>query len=302
MRRSTPSVLLIVGTTFTWGTPPREHYMYIGVYEPNSPGSYNQIDDFARPAGFSPRIVSYYSDFSTPFNAVFAAQAQAWGATVLVQWQPRSTTNAAIASGADDAYLQQFAQDVFSDDRQMIISYGQEMNGNWYPWGFGTDTAGDYIAAWRHIWGIFQQEGVHNVTWLWGPNIQYSGGPPLSQWYPGDAYVDWVGLDGYFGHATDTFTSLFGPSITELRTFTNKPLLIAEAGVTGPAGAEQISGLFAGASLAGAVGIVYFDEAQTGDAMHQDWRLEDNAANMAAFRAAVDTYAVRPLRYPASPS
>jgi len=270
--------------------------MLIGVYQPNSPGSYSQIDDFARLAGFSPRIVSYYSDFATPFNRVFAAQAQAKGATVLVQWQPRGTTNTAVAAGNDDPYIRQFALDVLSDDRQVIISYGQEMNGNWYPWGFGTDTPADYIAAWRHVWGIFQAEGVHNVTWLWDPNIQYAGGSPLSQWYPGDSYVDWAGLDGYFGYATDTFTTLFGPSISELRTFTSKPLLIAESGVTGASGAAQLSGLFAGADLAGAIGLVYFDEAQTGDAMHQDWRLEDNAANLAAFRAAVQVYAVRPLR------
>lgn len=274
--------------------------MLLGVYQPNSAGSYNQIDDFARLTGFSPRIVSYYSDFGVPFNQVFAEEAQARGATVLVQWQPRSATNAQIASGAEDAYIQQFAQDVSSDDRQVIISYGQEMNGNWYPWGFGTSNPADYIAAYQHVHDIFTAQGVHNVTWLWGPNIQYGGGPKLSTWYPGDAYVDWVGLDGYFGYPTDTFTSLFSPSIVELRTFTGKPLLIAEVGVTGAAGAAQLAQTFAGASLAGAVGIVYFDQAQSGDPMHQDWRLEDNAANLAAFRAGVSTYALRPLHYPAS--
>jgi mannan endo-1,4-beta-mannosidase len=278
-------------------SPTLEHeMMFIGVYQPNSPGSYSQVSDFARLTGFSPRILSYYSTFTQPFNAAFAVQAQADGATVLVQWQPRGTTSGAVASGADDAYIHQFAQDVSSDDRQVIISYGQEMNGNWYPWGFGTDTPATYIAAWQHIWNIFAQEGVHNVTWLWGPNIQYGGGPPLSQWYPGDAYVTWVGLDGYFGHPADTFASLFAPSVKELRTFTQKPLLIAESGVTGAAGAAQLAELFAGAAQAGAIGVVYFDEAQTGDAMHQDWLLEHNPANLAAFRDAVDVYAVRPLR------
>ena len=226
--------LILAGTILLFNpNPPKGHDMLIGVYQPNSSGSYNQIDDFARLIGFTPRIVSYYSDFATPFNKVFATQAQSEGTTVLVQWQPRGTTNAAIAAGTKDAFIRQFAQDIASDDRQVILSYGQEMNGNWYPWGFHNDTAANYIAAYLHIWNIFQAQQVHNVTWLWGPNIQYSGGPPLSAWYPGDAYVDWVGLDGYFGYATDTFTTLFGPSINELRTFTKKPLLIAETGVTG---------------------------------------------------------------------
>ena len=104
-----------------------------------------------------------------------------------------------------------------------------------------------------------------------------------------------VGLDGYFATPQATFGSLFGPSIGEIRAFTGKPLLIAEVGATGSAGAGQLAGTFAGASLAGAAGIVYFNEAQSGDPMHQNWRLENNPANMAAFRNAVQQYAFRPL-------
>jgi hypothetical protein len=112
--------------------------------------------------------------------------------------------------------------------------------------------------------------------------------------------VDWVGLDGYFAKPTDTFDTLFGSSIVQLRSFTSKPLLIAESGVTGAAGSTQLADLFSGASQAGAIGIVYFDEAQSGDALHQDWRLEDYPANMQAFRNALDRYALRPLHLPAS--
>jgi len=274
--------------------------MLIGVYEPNSPGSYGQIDTFAEQAGFTPRITSYYSTFTMPFPTTFAEQAASRGTQVLVQWQPRGTTNAAVASGADDAYIEQFAQAVAALDQQVIISYGQEMNGNWYQWataaggGSGSDPA-DYVAAYRHVWEVFQQQGVHNVTWLWGPNISYKGSTPLKELYPGDAYVDWVGLDGYFALPTDTFSSLFGPSITELRAFTSKPLLIAETGVSGTAAPGQLAGLFAGARIAGAVGIVYFDQAQAGDPEHQDWRLEDNPTNLAAFQAGIQANAERPL-------
>jgi beta-mannanase len=35
------------------------------------------------------------------------------------------------------------------------------------------------------------------VTWVWCPNVEYSGATPLAQVYPGSEYVDWVGLDGY---------------------------------------------------------------------------------------------------------
>lgn len=270
--------------------------MIIGVYQPNSPGSYGDIDAFAAAAGFTPRITSYYtSAFAQPFAVAFAQQAAANGTTVLVQWQPRGTTSAAIAAGQDDSAIWDAAAAVKEVNGQVIISYGQEMNGNWYDWGSGASTAAQYIAAYRHIWTIFQQAGVHNVTWLWDPNISYEGSPPLADWYPGAQYVDWVGLDGYYQQPTSTFASVFGPSIAELRAFTGKPLLIGETGVAGSTAPEQIAGFFQGASLAGAIGAVYFDEAQSGDSTHQDWRLEDSPASMAAFKAAVQLYAERPL-------
>lgn len=289
------ALVVAVGACSAPAVPP-EHTLLIGVYQPNSPGSYHQLDDFAGLAGFSPRIVSYYSTFQQPFARQFAEQAAARGAEVLVQWQPRGTTSAAVAAGKQDAYIRRFAQDVHSAGRRVIISFGQEMNGNWYPWGEDGDTPANFTAAWRHIVGIFRAAAVRNVTWLWDPNVAYPGGPPLEDWYPGDGYVDWVGLDGYFAHPMDSFDNLFKKSIVQLRSFTYKPLLIAESGVTGAAGATQLEGLFSGASRAGAIGIVYFDEAQSGGALHQDWRLEDNPANMAAFRNAVYRYALRPLR------
>lgn len=294
------ALLLAVVHVATAGSSPffKEHDLLIGAYQPNSPGSYNQVTAFSQAAGFDPRITSYYSTFAQPFATAFAQQAATRGTSVLVQWQPRGTSNSAIASGSQDAYITAFAKAVASVNYQVIISYGQEMNGNWYDWG-QADTPANYVAAYTHIWDLFRSLGVHNVTWLWGPNVSYTGSTPLAELYPGDQYVDWVGLDGYFANPSDTFGSLFGPSITELRQITSKPLLIAESGVTGNAGAAQLRSLFSGAALAGAVGIVYFDEAQTGDLEHQDWRLENNAVNMAVFATLVQIYGERPLSHPA---
>ena len=275
--------------------------MLIGFFQPNSPGSYGDISALAGKLGYTPRITSYYtSDFSMPFPTAFAQQAASKGTQVLVQWQPRGTSNAAIAEGAEDAVIRQFAQEVGKVNGQVIISYGQEMNGNWYQWatahgGVATSNPTDYVAAYRHVWTIFQQAGVHNVTWLWGPNVSYTGSTPLEEVYPGDQYVDWVGLDGYFAYPNTTFGSLFEPSIKEIRAFTGKPLIIAETGVSGAAGVGQLQGLFSGARSTGIVAIVYFDQAQSGDPMHQNWRLEDNQANLGAFWEGIQANAERPL-------
>ena len=56
----------------------------------------------------------------------------------------------------------------------------------------------DFVPAWRHVHDIFTSVGANNATWVWCPNVEYTGSyQPLSTLYPGDAYVDWTCLDGY---------------------------------------------------------------------------------------------------------
>jgi mannan endo-1,4-beta-mannosidase len=85
--------------------------------------------------------------------------------------------------------------------------------------------------------------------------------------------------------ARDTFQSRFMPTIRVVRKLTHKPLLVSETAV-GPA-AGQIRGirnLFAGVRRHQLNGLVWFDMHQNGGINHQDWRLEDNPAALAAFR------------------
>jgi Glycosyl hydrolase family 26 len=58
-------------------------------------------------------------------------------------------------------------------------------------------TPAQYVAAYRHIHDEFAADGVTNAVWAWVPT-GYSGNiSTISQMYPGDAYVDWVGYDPY---------------------------------------------------------------------------------------------------------
>jgi phage-related protein len=63
-----------------------------------------------------------------------------------------------------------------------------------------TNTAQGHIDAWRHIVTIARNVGALNVAFMWNPNIQASTGgtsAAFTTYYPGDAYVDWLSLDGY---------------------------------------------------------------------------------------------------------
>ena len=214
---------------------------------------------------------------------------------VLLQWQPRGTSNSAVASGAEDAAIKACAQAVKQLNYQVMIAYGQEFNGNWYPWGAGSDKPQNFIAAWKRIHGLFTAAGTCNVTWMWDPNVSYGGSAPLQQWYPGDGLVDVIGIDGYFSTPGLTFAQLFGPTISQVRGFTGKPLLVGETGVTAADGPARMWDLYASAAETGMLGVLYFDEAQSGDPEHQNWRLENNPANMAAFKEIAQLYGQRPL-------
>jgi mannan endo-1,4-beta-mannosidase len=262
-----------------------------GVYEPGVPGSWSKVTEFTGATGVEPRIVVYYSPWNDPFSTSFAQTAWDHDAYVLVQLQPNGVTLASIAAGGSDVYLRSYADAVVAFGHPVILSFGHEMNGTWYPWGYGHASPAAFVAAWRHVVRVFRAEGAANVTWLWTVNSVKGASSDLSQWWPGAAWVNWTGVDGYYFRATDTFGSVFGSTIADIRAISSAPLLIAETAVgTTPNRESQITALFAGASAARLAGVVWFDGAQHAGIYHQDWRLEDDPAACAAFTAAVTTY------------
>jgi Glycosyl hydrolase family 26 len=263
----------------------------VGVYEPGAPGSWSQITHFAGATRVQPGIVEYYSTWNEPFKTSFARTAWGHDAYVLVQLQPNGVTLASIAAGRSDAYLRSYADAVIAFGHPAILSFGHEMNGTWYSWGEGHTSPATFVAAWRHVVRVFRAAGAGNVTWLWTVNSTEGASRALRQWWPGAAWVDWTGVDGYYYQPTDTFGSLLGSTVTDIRGFSSAPLLIAETAVGTTANREsQIDGLFAGVRDERLAGVVWFDEAQHAGLYHQDWRLEDDAGARTAFTRAAATY------------
>ena len=83
---------------------------YLGVAEAGETVSYQPVDDFAAAIGRKPNIVLYYSSWKEAFNARFAGQVHAHGATPFVQIDPGHTSLATIASGRDDAFVRSYAR------------------------------------------------------------------------------------------------------------------------------------------------------------------------------------------------
>jgi mannan endo-1,4-beta-mannosidase len=264
---------------------------YLGVFARGAPASYGGVTAFASATGAQPDIVMYYSGWYVPFPGKFAAAAANNGAVPLVQMDPDAISLAAIASGQYDGYLSAYAEAVRAYQHPVILSFGHEMNGSWYSWGYQHTSPQVFVAAWRHVVTLFRTLGARNVTWLWTVNIindtQRGQIPRPNQWWPGSSYVTWVGIDGYYLKPSWQFAPLFGPTIGAVRTFTDDPILIAETGAVPAAGQPaKIANLFAGIRLYGLLGFVWFDSTNENGEQFSI----DSPAAIAAFRKGASSY------------
>jgi mannan endo-1,4-beta-mannosidase len=290
--------LLPAGPPAVHASLPPSPASYLGVFEPGAPPGYAPVAGFARMAGKRPNLVGYYSGWVEPFASSFAGRIHAHGAVPFVQIDPTDASVSAIARGTYDSYLRQYAESVQDFGHAVVIGFGHEMNSPRYPWGYRHVQPSTFVAAWRHIVTVFRSEGADNVTWLWTINQDERGTGPVAAWWPGANYVTWVGIDGYYYRRADTFASVFGNTIAQVRVFTDKPILLSETAV-GPAAGQfvKIGNLFDGMRRYKALGLVWFDIPQTGSIFHQDWRIEDSPAAEAAFRLGLSGLALaRPSR------
>ncbi|MGE5286642.1 MAG: glycoside hydrolase family 26 protein [Micromonosporaceae bacterium] len=262
---------------------------YIGVAPVGLPHTDAQMIAFARRTGVRPTLVSYYTGWDSAFLPAVIKEIHGFGALPLVNLDSDKAPVAAIAAGRYDSYLKQFAHDIRKLNLPLALSFDHEFNGPWGEFGTVHTTHRVFVAAWRHVHDVLTRAGATNVIWVWmisnSPSITHT--PLLRALWPGGAYVDWVGVDGYYTGSEESFRGVFGRVLTRVRHFTRKPFLITETSVQqGTHAAASVDNLFAGVERHDdIVGVVWFDfnKAAVG---RQDWRLEDDPAALTAYRRA----------------
>lgn len=166
----------------------------------------------------------------------------------------------------------------------MQIRFGHEMNGTWYPWavgvGVGGTTAEHYRDAYRHVHDVFLRAGATAVQWVWsvdGSSERPAGLDAARAAYPGDAYVDVIGVDGYNGGASGAFwqtpAEVFGPILSTVDMIApSAPVWVYETGSGDRHGdkATWTGDLLAYLSSENVSGLLWFDFAKLGEA---DWTL-----------------------------
>lgn len=263
----------------------------IGFTGPGVPQSWAAVTAFSKAIGHPVNLAMYYSGWGESFRSQFAQTARSHGAEVMVNVAPGGSL-AAIAAGDGDAYLRRLAGQIKAFGHPVVLAFGHEANGDWYSYGYKHQPPAEFIAAYRHVHDVMTAAGAENITWLWTVNIPAGGGtlPPSADW-PGSAYVSEIGIDGYDWTGTKTFAEQFTPTIAAVRKLSTAPVLIAETSVVhGPNAASQVAGLLDGILADGVVGLVWFDTDKarfTNTPDTHDWRLQDDPAALAAFRAGV---------------
>jgi hypothetical protein len=120
------------------------------------------------------------------------------GALPYLTLQPDYATTRSLLTTRDVEWIERFTRDVGALKRPVFIRFAHEMNGDWYPWGWKNVSAGVYIDGYRKVADAFRRNAP-KATLIWAPSQNWgpSVDPLYSNWYPGDEYVDWVGLTTY---------------------------------------------------------------------------------------------------------
>jgi beta-mannanase len=206
---------------------PASGRFYLGV---NSSRSTLAAYDAA--VGASPTVFGVYTSGRDGEVAYALSEAsKVSGTTPMVSWGV-DLTGGKVADGSQDAYLETQAKAIAAYGKPVFLRIDWEMNGSWYPeWGSSAVSPSAYIAAWRHIWTVFRQQGVTNAAFVWCPNVGDLGGQSWTDWYPGNGYVNWIGLDAYPQPSNANADVSGSGGFNELASFAahaGKPAMLAE--------------------------------------------------------------------------
>ncbi len=189
---------------------------------------FTRQDEFESLIGKQLAITMFFINFDTDFPTTWCNTIYSNHQTMpMITWEPYTGSDSSVSilddilNGSYDSYITNFATDAKNWGHPVLLRWGHEMNADWYGWS-GDKNGGDsqqdtsdidgdgntseaigpakYVAAYKYVWNKFKEVGADNVYWVWCPN---SKSFPAESWnlainyYPGDQYVDWVGIDGY---------------------------------------------------------------------------------------------------------
>lgn len=189
-----------------------------------------------------------YAGYGQPFPATTVAHYTRNGAIMQIGFEP----NSGLGDVGDTPYLRDWARAAKSSGARIFLRWASEMNGPWVAW-YGDPAL--YIDRWKTVARVMREEAP-NVAMVWTPNdVPNNPNSPANNpfsYYPGDEYVDWVGVDFYSTFYTDslwyTVRDWKDPraklSVIYDVYAARKPIMISEWGVAHDTNRGDTTGIF----------------------------------------------------------
>lgn len=242
------------------------------------------------------RIINTYRRFEDPFGTVSDREFVRQKKIIMLSWASGDTRS--ITNGQHDDLIRAQARRIASIRRPIMVRFRWEMDRPnlratmWSP--------EDFVAAWRYVRRIFDEERVHNVSWVWCPTAEGFERGEAGDFYPGDAYVDWTCVDVYAGSSFRSLDDLLRPFFTWAAA-RPKPIIIGEFGVARAWGSERRAAWLRDAARVFKANqqvkaVSYFESDPDGNEATQQFRLADDAPAFAAFTDLTDDPYFNPRR------
>jgi len=163
---------------------------YVGAIVERDPRVNGDHAEFNRLTGKQHSVFFDYRSHGVEFPSGWAASLRAAGAAAQIAFEP----NAGLDSVRDDAYLRGFARQAAQSEIPVFLRFAGEFNGDWARW---SGNPARYIEKWKLVHRVMREEAP-NVAMVWTPNVIPEEN--IASFYPGDEYVDWVGVNCYTVH------------------------------------------------------------------------------------------------------
>ncbi len=245
-------LILITVLSFDCRSKTQSHCL-TGAFLTDNPTREN-IDDFKKSYGKKPFLVMVFAGWGDLVGENIIKDVYAEDCVLIVTWEPwNPATREAIdydkvLTGGYDGYIESFAERLKSSGGTVFIRFAHEMNGDWYPWSGLKIGKEKYIALYRYVKSKFNANKLQHVKWIDPVNLEdvHAENNQFKLYYPGDDFVDYVGIDGYNWGNTKSwsgwmdFKEIFEKRYEEIIALVKKPVLISEFSSTGSGGDKAV--------------------------------------------------------------
>jgi hypothetical protein len=128
-----------------------------------------------------------YVGYGQPFPKRWVDDVKAVGAVPHIAFEP----NNGLDEIEDDRYLRTFARDAHASGVPIFLRFASEMNGTWTAY---SGESRKFIKKWKLVHDVMEAEAPE-VAMVW--TVFTFPEASIKQYYPGDLYVDWVGVNIY---------------------------------------------------------------------------------------------------------